>query len=366
MSEPALPPSMSFGPNMQGVLDGVHAMMTHLRSQDDGLKVPSLEELYTISGFGLGHYAYEPQYNVAYDPPRLLSRWSQWFSNFGPLESVGYYTGYELSELNFISEEDFWRAMVFELDQGRLVLSMGLHGEMEPVLVVGYEQSRMTRVLHVRTPGGQQPVSINMWGVEHAQGDNGVFDNWLVLVRPSATEAWDKPANQRFTLIKWVVDHHANLREFFHETRENYVVGSHAYERMERLFLEEVASLDPQKPEQIVELASHIQSYRLNMAAGRRAAATVLGQWAQQTQQISKFNAQQAQRAQEMWAGAALEYGHAATCFEQWIDRTSDADVLSAEGGQVALQALAQARQAEARAATLCERSVEGVNLFGG
>lgn len=351
---------------MQGVLDGIHAMMAHLCTQDDTLEMPTLEELYTISSFGVSHYAYEPQYNAAYDPPRLLSEWSEWFSNYGALESVGYYTGYELSELNFISEDDFWRSMVFELDHGRLVLSMGLHGITEPVLVVGYEQSPITRVLHIRVPGQPEPVAINLWGVEHAQGDNGVFDNWLVFVRPTTSPVWNTPPNQRFTLIRWVVDHSNNLREFFHETRENYVVAEHAYSRMERLFREDVPALNTEDAQGVLTLATQVQCYRSSMAAGRRAVSTVLHQWAQQTEIISKFSPEQAQRAKGLWAEAAAQYAEAATCFEQWSLQVSDITILSKEGCEIAQTQLAAAREAEARAHGLLEESVEGVNLFGG
>lgn len=347
----------TLGPNMQGMLDALWTMMSHI---DPSQTLPR-HELYAASSFGARHYAYDPQVNLAYDPPRHLSQWSECFSNYGVFESVGFYSGFEVKEFNGLSEEDFWKLMVFELLQDRLVLSIGLHDTMTPCLVVGFEQQRLSRILHVLPAGQSSTVEVNMWGKSLAQGDHEVFQNWMAIVRPSDTPPWSSPANQRLTLLKWVVSHHHSFKEFFHETRENYLAGDSAFDRMMRLFTQELDQIAQAQPQAIIALADLLDDYRQSMAVGRLAMHTSLLDWSERLDEIDRFTDAQRQQTAPLWQEAAAAYLKIAEAFEGWRRDVSIQNLVA--NPDAAIQALSTARDAEKMAVAALAKSVESVGL---
>ena len=272
-------------PGALGLVQAVRLIMDAVLARGDGpampegVALPSWQELACISSAALVHYVYDPEINLAYDPPRVTSVYASLMSNWGVFEALAYETGWDIKELQGISEEDYWALLRFELSQGRPALTLGLDGPLAPTLVVGLEERPYERVAHVLRADGSTPLSdraaepVPMWGRQNAQGEDEVFLNWLVVVRPTLHPDWGSTSRRkrRLRLLRWVTQHARHVKEFFHETRENYAPGLRGFARAQALLAS--ASLSPAE---LKRWASHTQQ----LAAGRHLASQELRRWA--------------------------------------------------------------------------------------
>ena len=283
-----------------GLCQALAAMMSIDQTPDEAMH---WQQLWCVSSGALSQYVYDYQINPAYDPERYFSKAGQLFSNWGLFEALGYYTGWEIKEFNHISQQDYWALLSFELSEGRPVLTIGLDGSLDPVLVVGCEEAMASRTAYVIRAGAEaaSPEAVPMWAMANAQGDSEAFSNWLVVARPGERSPWSgSSTKQRLRALRWVTQHARRIKEFFHETRENYAPGLHGFARASALIAQ--APTVPGGPEFWLE---HIKL----ISMGRMAAASCLPLWADELEGVEDVNIIEIAAAKAALLEAAHAYG---------------------------------------------------------
>lgn len=228
----------------------------------------SLDELLCVSSASFARYVYDPKLNPHETDDREFSPLGELFSNYGVFESLGYYTGWRISELNEMSDVDFWKLLRFELASGRPMVSVGF-GELNPVMLIGYREDHNQRWVTVWSNDGVHEVDFS--SIRRPQGDSEVFVNFAVIVRESTSPDWAASKNrQRMAVLHWAVRHNKTQKEFLHETRENYAPGRSGGDVI-------VQSL--RKLGDDVELAQYLSAHVQGQRRSKLAAANVLGDW---------------------------------------------------------------------------------------
>jgi hypothetical protein len=244
-------------PALVGLVHAVAAAMEHQGASVD------VDDLVCISGAAFSNYVFDPDCNRHEEEPREYSELAEYFSNYGPWESITYDTGWEIRELNALPSAEVLKVVAFELAAGRPIVT--LDERLEPDIVVGYQISVDERL--VRTARG---TTFDL-SEGSLQGDAPVFENWMLLVRPGERPEWAaSTVRQRINVLRWAVEHSENHREFFQETRENYAPGLRGVQRF-RAFLEDLT-----QPEAV----AYAERYVARLAAARAAAGAVLPRWA--------------------------------------------------------------------------------------
>lgn len=331
-------------PGTAGLCQALAAMMSLGQAPDEAM---SWQQLWCISSGALCQYVYDYEINPAYEPERYFSKAGQLFSNWGLFEALGYYTGWEIKEFNHISQQDYWALLSFELSQGRPVLTVGLDGPLDPVLIVGCEEAMASRTAHVLRAGASAPEAVPMWAMANAQGDHEAFSNWLVVARPGERTPWSGSlTKQRLRTLRWVTQHARRLKEFFHETRENYAPGLHGFERASALIAQ--APTIPGAPEFWLE---HIRL----MSLGRQAASSCLTLWADEIVGVEDVHVISQADAQAALLEAAAAYGRVGQQLGAMLDDDLSFEQLS--------QGYKQAAIAEREAIEALERLLGAVEL---
>lgn len=281
MSNPAQDALQALAPGRLGIAQAISLMMAK-----DPAQAPAVahdwQELLCVSSVAFTQYIYDPMINPAYEPERHYSWAAQLLSNWGSFESMGHYTGWEVKEFNFLSQEDYWSILRYELGQGRPVLTLGLGArELNPALIVALsepEDPQQRQVVVVRAGSAlDAPESVPMWTMHDAQGEDEMFSNWLVVVRPGQPAPWSGSATkQRLRMLRWVTQHARNLKEFFHETRENYSPGLRGFERAAALMAQ---------ADQLVGAQAFWLEHLYVLGHARAAASNKLRCWAQELDQ---------------------------------------------------------------------------------
>jgi hypothetical protein len=247
------------GAGLVGLVQAVGAAMRHQGAEVDA------DELICVSSAAFSNYVFEPEYNRHEEEPREYSLLGEFFSNYGPWESISYATDWNIAEVNNLPHDEVLKLAAFELASGRPMVT--LDEALRPHLVTGYQISVDERLLELSSG---ETVAV----VEGAslQGDSEVFENWFLLVRPAEQPEWAAPlVRQRINVLRWAIEHGVNQKEFFQETRENYAPGLRGVKRF-REFLDGLT--DPEGVE-------YAERYIARFAEARRAAGAVLPRWAE-------------------------------------------------------------------------------------
>lgn len=242
-------------PLAPGIVGLVQAV-AHLAGED-------ADELVGISSAAFCNYAFDPSYNQHEDTPREYSPHALLFSNYGPWPSIEYYAAREVREVTALPAVDTLKVVVFEIDNERPIVT--LTPSLEPAIVTGYRVGVDERV--VITTHGEVEVRDD----RRLQGDEDIFRNWLLLVRPGGVQEWAAPrVRQQINVLRWAVEHGSSPKEFFQETTENYAPGLQGVRRL-RAFLDTVADA----------AAAHFAEQHVAMLAEqRRCAAVCVRRWA--------------------------------------------------------------------------------------
>lgn len=294
MSTASLPKSVDldvdiespFSPALTGL---VEAAGLALRRLDYEL---SDDELLAISSAAFCNYVFDPKDNQHEDPARAFSRHGGYFSNYGPWESIGYYTGAEMRELTDIKGVDLAKLVAFELAHDRVIVT--LDSDLQPRLVTSYAVSIEQRVA-VLDDGTRLDLASDAldW-----QGDHEIFRNWMLLVRPGTRADWAAPSTrQRVDVLRWAAQHARTSKEFFQETRENYAPGLTGL-KVFADFLRTVTDPDG---------AAYAQDYLTSLGRARRAAAWAGRQWADEVAEYLAVDAvaPQLREAADGWTRVA-------------------------------------------------------------
>lgn len=241
------------GPGLPGLVQGVAQLMA-----------ADVDELLGISSAAFCTYMFDPAVNTHEPEPREYSAYASLFSNYGPWESISYYTGWEILEVSALSAVETLKIVAFEINAGRPMVT--LTPDLDPTLVTGYRIGVDERV--VVTQAGEVVVRDD----SRLQGDEQLFRNWLLLVRPGEQPEWAaSQVRQQIDLLRWVVQHARNDQEFFQETSENYAPGLRGLRRF-RAFLDGLT--DPAG-------VAHAERTVRGLHLARAAAASCLSRWAE-------------------------------------------------------------------------------------
>lgn len=251
--------NLELGPSLVGVVQGVAAL-----SRLGGAELDDAEAL-CISSVAFTTYTYDPAYNPG-RPHRDFSSLGEYFTNYGALQALAYYTGFEIRELNHGTATDLFKTVAFEVSAGRPLVTY--RADLSPTLITGYDLDAPRRTLFLC---GDERVDL----AEGAdlQADWEHFENWAVMVRPGVRSDWTASVQrQRANVLRWAVEHAGNPKEFFQETGESYAPGIGGLERF-AAFLDGLC--DP-------EGVAYAERFVGRQAAARAAAGEVLPGWGAQ------------------------------------------------------------------------------------
>jgi hypothetical protein len=240
-----------------------------------------IDDLATLSSAALAAYVWDPRLNPPQEPALPFNASGELFSNYGVLEAVAYATGLQVCEVNKLSAQD-WRALVqFELDERRPVLTLGLHGPLRPTLILSSATERRATTLSIHRAGAAAPETVTLNRKESPQGTSEDFEHWLVFVRAGERAAWAPSIGRlRVDMLRWFVRHGALAKEFFHETRANYVPGLAAISAMARLLSDELPQLLSRDAPPRAELAAYLDDHSEQLRLGRATASRAVARWA--------------------------------------------------------------------------------------
>ncbi len=201
------------------LIEAASIALTHLGASVD------LNELIGISSLAFSNYVYNSDYNQHELEGRYYSPYSELISNYGIFESLTHYTGYSVSEVNGLSDDDIWKLIQFEILHERPFISMDPDFNVE--VISGYKRCEESNTRKLIINGDESELR------KMLQNDDPVFVNWGVFTRPNDSEKMRTPkVRQQTNLLNWVVKHGFSPKEFFQETRENYACGIHGLEVM--------------------------------------------------------------------------------------------------------------------------------------
>lgn len=222
---------------------------------------PDVDEWLVASSAAFSTYVYDPALNM-YAEGAEFSRDGDFFSNYGALEALGYFSGWYGKDVNGATDEDFWKLIRFELASGRPLVSVGF-GTDDVVVLTGYREGKGARVVTVSNGRSSHEFDL-MSG--RPQGESENFVNYVVAVRPG-DRGLLALERQAAGVLQWAVRHAFAGKEFLHETRENYAPGLLGGVRVAGLNLEEAAVA--------LWFEKHAEARKIS----RGAAAQVLGRW---------------------------------------------------------------------------------------
>jgi len=287
-----------------------------------------LDELLCVTSVALKNYVYDPDINPAYDPPRHFALTAELFTNYGIFESFGHFTGWQIQEFNGLAPDDFFHVVRFEVSEDRALLSIGIDGPHEPVLIVGASQlgrdaagrPGFTRpgqraIELVRAGAADERVLADFTARDHAQHpDDEVFKNWVVVARHGERPGWARSIGRmRIDALRWGARHATATKEFFHETRDNYAPGLRGFAAFVRLVDQLTARTIAPHPE---DTARYLATHLGGLARGRRALARRLPVWADELGQYPDLSIEDAGAVQSALREAASHYALVADALE--------------------------------------------------
>jgi hypothetical protein len=334
-----------------GLVEGVHAIMSYVLADElpDAL---ALDELLAVSAVAFKNYVYEPEYNQLEDP-KAFSALGELICNYGPFESLSYYSGWDVKEFNGIGRNDFWKLLQFEIASGRPVVTLGAGGPLGPVLVVGYRFEPRAQTLEVIRAGSSEIATVDVTGLQDFQGDDPSFNNWMLIARPGEAPEWaSSHTRQRQRVLRWVAKHARQHKEFSQETRDNYAPGLRGFESFLGL-LDSFGEKDTEWPEGD-PFRRWVLAHVDGLARARRAAARRLPVWSADFLSGSDLDLDARQAVEEALDQGADAYEEVAAYLEGWQDGRQEGGALTSDDLQELWRAYTKACAAE-------ESAVEGL-----
>jgi|GEM_PF-3841322 len=241
------------------------------------------DEYASLTSAGIKTYVHDWEVNLpdADGEQRYYTLRSGYFSNYGVFESLGYASGWDIKEFNFLKLSDVVQLLAYELVQGRALLSMmEVDGALEPVALVGVDAGATWLKVMMQRIGSDTAEERDLWGQESLQGEDEDFVNWCVVARPGERADWAASIGKlRHDLITWACTHARSRKEFFHETRANYAPGLHGQRRFVEL-LELLMDEDFLLAQREKGIARYVSAYVNQYIEGRAAFERCLPLWA--------------------------------------------------------------------------------------
>lgn len=348
--------------NLVGLIQGVHAAMAYVLGDElpDELQ---LDELVAVSAVGFKNYVYETDFNQL-ENPQPYSALGELVCNYGPFESLSYYSGWDVKEFNGIARNDFWKLLQFEIASGRPVMTLGLgEGAVRPVLVVGYHYEPREQTLDVIEPNSAQIDTVDVTGLQDFQADEPSFTNWLLIVRPSEQPEWaSSHTRQRLRVLRWAAKHARRHKEFSQETRDNYAPGLAGFQSFLGL-LDRLADRDDVSRGTDAGLSRYLAAHVDGLIRARKAAARRLPVWSADFLSGSELDAEQRAAVEDALVEAADTYGELAARLSGWRDAHASERLVAGDLESL-VQSYTGAHHQEKEAVEALERALE--HLPGG
>ncbi|MEC9398174.1 MAG: hypothetical protein VX475_11165 [Myxococcota bacterium] len=263
-------------PSRSGALGMLDILLQVMGARDH------FDEYASLTSAGAKTYVHDWDVNLTDEAgePIYHTLRSGYFSNYGVFESLGYSSGWDIKEFNFLKLSAVVPLLAYELLQGRAMLSMmEIEGELEPVALVGVDAGATWLKVMVQRIGSDVPEERDLWGQGSLQGEDEDFVNWCVVARPGERAEWAASrGKQRHDLIAWLCTHARSKKEFFHETRANYAPGLYGQRRFAELL--ELLGEDAFRAAQLERgIARYITAYMNQYIEGRAAFARSLSAW---------------------------------------------------------------------------------------
>lgn len=296
-------------PQLRRGVCGIVDVLCHIAGEPE-----QWEEWCCLSSAAFKRYLYDARINpVQEGKKRQVSRRAEWFSNYGIFEALGYASGWQIKEFNFLSVADIVPLAAFELMHGRAVLSLGVGGALEPVAITGVDATATSLKLEVQRPKALEREVVDMWGCASLQGEDEDFFNWCVVARPGERASWAASQGKlRRDVLIWAVEHAHAPKEFFHETRANYapgLSGAQVFARVMDMGLSGELEQD---------LGDFLRDHLEGLELGRASAGRRLEVWASELGQHEDEGWQDEARAREGLQQAGEAYALAARALEHW------------------------------------------------
>lgn len=337
------PPRLSDG--LVGLVEAVHAAFAHSYGQvlPEHLR---LDEMLAVSGVAFRQYVYEREYNRL-ENPKPFSKLGEFVCNYGPFESLGYYTGWEVESFNEISQDDAWKLARVEIAAGRPVVSLDTTDAVRPMLVVGYRDEPRERVLEVVRAGESRTEEFDVTTRRDLQKEEASFVNWLVIARPAESAEWTAPrTRQRLRALRWAVTHAGRHKEFSQEMRENYAPGLRGFESFLDL-LDRASDDDEAFDEADADFADYVAAHVDGLRRARRAASKRLGAWSADF--IAEFDLDDEEAVESSLEAAADAYEQLADRLDEWRE-SWNGEALSGDDLDTLWQRYSQAASREEEA----------------
>jgi hypothetical protein len=367
-----LRPSEALVPGLPAPMpDGLNGDVACVRAclAAGGTDVPT-PELMGISGAAFRAYFYRRADNPGHESEPDWCWTSEIFSSRDACGTIAEYCGASIERKLELEPEAAWALVELETAQGRPVVSYGVGGPLEPVIITGYRRGAR-RVLRVQSKFlAARDAEVDVTGKANWAGEGAPLTNPVVLVRTRAAPAPDQARRTTFRLeaCRWAVEH-ARARTEVLATGKRYAAGVRAFEAFADFLggADGAASAlanDWEKEELPLFVAVMAAEWR----RARQAAAIFLESWAFEIWELGPHAARPAGGvpALRRAAGAYREVAEALAGFEAelpppWEDQArADAALADATRRGRAAGILREAATAEARAAQCLEAVLAG------
>jgi hypothetical protein len=341
------------GNNLVGLIQGIHASMAYVLADEIPDEL-ALDELLAISAVAFKNYVYETAYNQL-ENLKPYSALGEFVCNYGPFESISYYSGWDVKEFNAIATKDFWKLLQFEIASGRPVTTIGAGAPFKeqdapsPLLVVGYSYEPRKQTLEVVRPGSTEVETVDVTGMKDFQKAEPSFTNWMAIARPSESPEWTSShTRQRMRVLRWVVAHAARHKEFSQEMRENYAPGFKGFES----FLGILERVNDGQIDHDDALTSYISAHVHGLIRARQAASGRLPVWASGFLNDTRLEIDDRDAVREALWEASAQYAQVADVLATWT---------ASEGLDALRTCYEEAFEAEKRAVEALGVAVDGL-----
>jgi hypothetical protein len=331
-------------------------------------------ELMGVSGAAFRAYFYRRKWNPDFAAEPDWCWTSEIFSSRDAFRAIADYTQAVIERKDDLEPEAAWALVEQETSQGRALLSYGIGGPFEPVLVTGFRRAarRFVRVQSKFLLARDAEVDIT--GKTNWAGEAAPIRNPLVIVqRPAGTPPGDAGRRTilRVDACRWAVAHGRAGRERL-ATGKHYAAGAEAFEAFADLLADGASGLaeslagDAEAAE--ATLFVHVMACEWERA--REAAGIFLDAWAFELEEFGdRFvrppgGVAAVRRAAAAYRAVAEALAPFAAAMPTLATRPGDpgaiAEVRDAARRARAAEALRAAGAAEARAVAALEAVVGG------
>jgi hypothetical protein len=241
-------------------------------------------DLYGVSGAAFRAYFYRRA--LQEDRPADDADWcwsSEVFSSRDALGAIARYCGAAIERHQDLPPDAAWALVEQEISQGRAVISYGIGGPFEPVIITGYRRGAR-RVLRVQSKFlAARDAEVDVTGKENWAGESAPLRNPIVTVRAGDVPRPDiaRRTALRIEACRWALEHGRRGRERLVNGKV-YAAGTEAFEAFADFLVSPASGLAAAlgREGEAEEVALFVAVLSTEWRRARQAAALFLEGWA--------------------------------------------------------------------------------------